>query len=285
MNGAPVTIFGGTIGSELDFIPGRVEAFDKDVGIAEDDLPIAIRGGVRGPVIPAFLFFLGLWSRGFFGDANNAFCRLGFIRGVNLARGILDDPDVMLEGMLRAFLTGFDFAIGYLRSRGGKPEYLDGFIQFVFESKVGFDPLLGTGLGDGLDGCEHLHFLVHFFEFPRLGRGFVSLAAKKEQNLAGGFVHFQLLKVKFGDSFLRCFKFQQGFSQKIVIEKRAFLFFGWVDKVEGFDAFFIRGLEPEVALVANALGFDGFLLDKISEPLVEGGCAFKILVGSLRQCK
>ena len=58
MNGAFITIFSRAIGSDFDFIFGRVKAFDKDVGITEDDLPIAIGGSVSGLVgFP----FRGFW--------------------------------------------------------------------------------------------------------------------------------------------------------------------------------------------------------------------------------
>ena len=50
MNSAFVAIFSRTICSDFDFIFGRVKAFDKDVGIAKDDLPIAIGGSVSGLV-------------------------------------------------------------------------------------------------------------------------------------------------------------------------------------------------------------------------------------------
>ena len=50
MNSTFVAIFSRAIGSDFDFIFGRVKAFDKDVGIAKDDLPIAIGGSVSGLV-------------------------------------------------------------------------------------------------------------------------------------------------------------------------------------------------------------------------------------------
>ena len=70
-----------------------------------------------------------------------------------------------------------------------------------------------------------------------------------------------------------------------MIEERRFFFFGWVDQEEGFDVFIIRGFKPEVPSVANGLGIDGFLLNKISEAFVEGSSAFKILWGSLCPCQ
>ena len=50
MNSASVAIFSRSIGSDFDFIFGWVKAFDKDVGISKDDLPIAIGGSVSGLV-------------------------------------------------------------------------------------------------------------------------------------------------------------------------------------------------------------------------------------------
>ena len=70
-----------------------------------------------------------------------------------------------------------------------------------------------------------------------------------------------------------------------MIEEGRFFFFGWVDQEEGFDVFVIRGFEPEVPLVANGFGLDGFLLNKISEAFVEGCSAFKIFWGSLCPCQ
>ena len=58
INSAFVAILCRAIDSDFDFIFGRIKAFDKDVGIAIDDLPIAIRGSVSGPVGFAFLIFL-----------------------------------------------------------------------------------------------------------------------------------------------------------------------------------------------------------------------------------
>jgi hypothetical protein len=70
-----------------------------------------------------------------------------------------------------------------------------------------------------------------------------------------------------------------------MIEEGHFFFFGRVDQEEGFDVFIIGGFEPKVPLVANGLGIDGFLLDKISEAFIEGSSAFKIFWGSLCPCQ
>ena len=70
-----------------------------------------------------------------------------------------------------------------------------------------------------------------------------------------------------------------------MIEEVRFFFFGWADQEEGFDVLFIGGFEPEVPLVANGFGLDGFLLDKISEAVIEGCSAFKIFWGSLCRCQ
>lgn len=69
-------------------------------------------------------------------------------------------------------------------------------------------------------------------------------------------------------------------------DRRGALFlFGGVDKEERFDVFVIRSFEPEVPLITNGLGIDGFLLDKISEAFIEGSSAFKIFWGSLCPCQ
>ena len=70
-----------------------------------------------------------------------------------------------------------------------------------------------------------------------------------------------------------------------MIKEVRFFFFGWVDQEEGFDVFVIRGFKPEIPLVANGLGIDGLLLDKISEAFIEGSSAFKIFWGSLCPCQ
>ena len=57
INSTFVAIFSRAIDSDFDFIFGRVKAFDKDVGITEDDLPIAIGRSVSG--------FVGFAFRGF----------------------------------------------------------------------------------------------------------------------------------------------------------------------------------------------------------------------------
>ena len=100
MDGAFITIFSRAICSDFDFIFGRIKAFDKDVGIAKDDLPIAIRGSVSGPVGFAFLIFLWLRGGSIFGDTNDSFLSLGFISGVKFAHRILNEPDVVFEGVL-----------------------------------------------------------------------------------------------------------------------------------------------------------------------------------------
>ena len=100
MNNTFVAIFSRTIGGEFDFIFRWVKAFDKDVGIAKDNLPIAIGGSVSGLVGFAFLVFLWLRCGTTFGDTNDSFLGLGFISGVKFAHGILNKPDVMFEGML-----------------------------------------------------------------------------------------------------------------------------------------------------------------------------------------
>ena len=100
MNSSFVAIFRRAICSDFDFIFGWVKAFDKDVGIAKDDLPIAIRGSVSGPVGFAFLIFLWLRGGSIFGDTNDSFLSLGFISGVKFAHRILNEPDVVFEGVL-----------------------------------------------------------------------------------------------------------------------------------------------------------------------------------------
>ena len=100
MNSASVAIFSRSIGSDFDFIFGWVKAFDKDVGIAKDDLPIAIGGSVSGIVGFAILVFLWLRGGDIFGDAHDSFLGLGFICGVKFPHGILNNPDVMFEGVL-----------------------------------------------------------------------------------------------------------------------------------------------------------------------------------------
>ena len=84
------------------------------------------------------------------------------------------------------------------------------------------------------------------------------------------------------------FSFQKNVSFKgggNVLAGLGFFFLGIHYMKEGFDVFIIRGFEPEVPSVANWLGIDGFLLDKISEAFVEGCSAFKILWGSLCPCQ
>ena len=100
MNSTFVAIFSRAIGSEFDFIFGRVKAFDKDVGIAKDDLPITIGGSVWWSVGFAFRGFLWLRCGSIFGDTNDSFLGLGFISGVKFAHGILNKPDVMFECVL-----------------------------------------------------------------------------------------------------------------------------------------------------------------------------------------
>ena len=85
MDGAFITIFSRAICSDFDFVFGWVKAFDKDVGIAKDDLPIAIGGSVCGLVGFAFLVFLWLRCWSIFGDTNDSFLGLGFISGVKFA--------------------------------------------------------------------------------------------------------------------------------------------------------------------------------------------------------
>ena len=100
INSAFVAIFSRARCSDFDFIFGRVKAFDKDVGIAKDDLPITIGGSVSGLVEFAFLVFLWLRCWSIFGDTNDSFLGFGFISGVKFAHGILNKPDVMFEGVL-----------------------------------------------------------------------------------------------------------------------------------------------------------------------------------------
>ena len=117
MNGGLVTIFSRAIGGDFDFILGRVKAFDKDVGIAENDLPIAIGGSVSGPAWFAILIILWLWCWSIFGDTNDSFIGLRFVSGMKFARGILNNPNVMFEGMLRVFFAWFDFTVGNFCAR------------------------------------------------------------------------------------------------------------------------------------------------------------------------
>ena len=100
MNSTFVAIFSRAIGGEFDFIFRWVKAFDKDVGIAKDDLPITIGRDVWWYAWFAILVFLWLKCGTTFGDTNDSFLGLGFISGVKFAHGILNKPDVMFEGML-----------------------------------------------------------------------------------------------------------------------------------------------------------------------------------------
>ena len=100
MNRSIIDIFSRAIGGDFDLIFRRVKAFDKDVGIAKDDLPIAIRGSISGLVGFTFRGFLWLRCGSIFGDTNDSFLGLGFISRVKFAHGILNKPDVMFEGVL-----------------------------------------------------------------------------------------------------------------------------------------------------------------------------------------
>ena len=100
INSAFVAIFSRAICSDFDFIFGRVKAFDKDVGIAKDDVPITIGGSVSGFVGFAFRGFWWLRCGSIFGDANDSILGLCFVSGVKFAHGILNKPDVMFEGVL-----------------------------------------------------------------------------------------------------------------------------------------------------------------------------------------
>ena len=71
---------------------------------------------------------------------------------MKFAHGILDNPDVMFEGVLGMFFTWIDFAVGNFCACRREPEYFDRFREFIFEGEVGFGSLPGAGFWDFLDG-------------------------------------------------------------------------------------------------------------------------------------